>query len=177
MADETLSTSKTPAKKKVTKKKATKKQRAKKKASSKKTANKKKANKKKASRGAKASGWIHVTLEEIGRFRQDQGLSEVATAKALGVSLGSLRNWTKSGKTASLKMQKLVRTAIDGYVGSPAGGSSAAPTKSLKKVVRSKKTSGVSGDLAPVVGLLENALTYEDYRPFVEAALVLLRAR
>lgn len=59
--------------------------------------------------------WTHTSLEEIAKFRAENNMTEAATARTLGVSVGTLRNWTLHGKTAMAKMQRRVHKVILSY--------------------------------------------------------------
>jgi DNA-binding transcriptional regulator YiaG len=75
--------------------------------------------KKRKKRPAKSPGpgapWEHTSPKAIQAFRERYGLTEAETARQLGVSVGTLRNWTLHDKTAMEKTQKRVAALMAKY--------------------------------------------------------------
>lgn len=119
-------------------------------------------------RGPAADAWIHITPERIMEFRQKHELSEAAVAAVFGVSVGSIRNWTKGGQIASLKKQQKVAQAIQGYTG-------AAPAAKARVQARGKaQANGQARKIDPRAAacyMLECAKGAQDPKPFIESAL------
>lgn len=59
--------------------------------------------------------WVHTSPSEIALFRETYALSEAATARVLGVAIGTLRNWTLHGKTGTLAVQERAARSMQSY--------------------------------------------------------------
>lgn len=170
---------KTTKKKAAAKKKASKRKAPKKKAT-KKVKNRKKAKKKASKRSSKKSGkragpgaaWTHTTPAEIMEFRERHGLPESHTAKLFSVSVGTLRNWTKHGKSAMASKQLQVKKAMENYDPNNAP----APKRGRKPGRPKKKAAVASSDMDSIAReLIQRAVADPDPRPLLEAALRLLQ--
>lgn len=93
-----------------------------------------KAKKKKA--GRRPVPWKHTSPAEIKAFQKKHGLTAVATARALGISVGTLQNWA-AGKSATEKKQRAVKKKMAAF--EDGGKKTTKKRKTKKKSAREKK--------------------------------------
>lgn len=104
----------------ATKKAATKKKTAKKKTPAKKAAAKKKAPARGARKGGRtANKWKAVKFNQISKFIKEHGVSQIAFAKAVGVTNSTFHNWKNNRCAPDDATQETIRALISGETQMP----------------------------------------------------------